>query len=40
MKSQMTLSDYAKYGRDEDKDILGMSDPKSGAVPIILQGTK
>jgi methyl-coenzyme M reductase subunit D len=40
MKSQMTVSDYAKYGVMEDESILGMSDPKGKRCPIILQGTK
>jgi methyl-coenzyme M reductase subunit D len=41
MKSQMTVSDYAKYGETEDKEMLGMSDPKKGSgCPIILQGTQ
>ena len=42
MKSQMTVSDYAKYGVIEDERILGISDPgaKGKRCPIILQGTK
>jgi methyl-coenzyme M reductase subunit D len=42
MKSQMTVSDYAKYGIMEDERILGMADPraKGSRCPIILQGTK
>lgn len=42
MKSQMTVSDYAKYGVMEDEKMLGMSDPKAkgSRCPIILQGTK
>jgi methyl-coenzyme M reductase subunit D len=40
MKSQMTVSDYAKYGVIDDERILGMSDPKGKQCPIILQGTK
>ena len=40
MKSQMTVSDYAKYGVIEDERILGMSDPKGKQCPIILQGTQ
>jgi methyl-coenzyme M reductase subunit D len=40
MKSQMTTSDYAKYGVIEDERMLGMSDPKGKRCPIILQGTK
>jgi methyl-coenzyme M reductase subunit D len=40
MKSAMTVADYAKYGPDMEKDLLGMSDPKSKGCPIIIQGTK
>lgn len=40
MRSNMTTTDYAKYGIVEDERILGMSDPKSKQRPIILQGTK
>lgn len=42
MKSQMTVSDYARYGIMEDERILGMADPKAkgSRCPIILQGTK
>jgi methyl-coenzyme M reductase subunit D len=40
MKSQMTTSDYAKYGIMEDEQLLGMADPKSKGVPLILQGSR
>jgi methyl-coenzyme M reductase subunit D len=40
MKSQMTTSDYAKYGIMEDEQLLGMADPKSKVCPLILQGTR
>ncbi len=40
MRSNMTTTDYAKYGIVDDKRILGMSDPKSKQRPIILQGNK
>lgn len=40
MKTEATLTDYAKYGPDADKDIIGMADPKSRSGPIIIQGTK
>jgi len=42
MKSQMTVSDYAKYGVLEDERMLGMADPKAkgSRCPIIIQGTK
>jgi len=39
MKPEPSLVDYAKYGPDADKDIIGLAEPgKSG--PVILQGTK
>jgi len=38
MKTQPTLTDYAKYGPDAEKDLIGMIDPKSHKGPIILQG--
>ena len=38
MKTQPTLIDYAKYGPDAEKDLIGMVDPKSHKGPIILQG--
>jgi len=39
MKTEPSLVDYAKYGPNADKNIIGLSEPgKSG--PIILQGTK
>jgi len=40
MRSNMTTTDYAKYGIVDDERILGMSDPKSKQRPIILQGIK
>lgn len=40
MKTEATLSDYAKYGSDADKSIIGMTDPRSKSGPIILQGIK
>lgn len=42
MKTQMTTSDYAKYGVIEDERMLGMADPKAkgSRCPIILQGNK
>jgi methyl-coenzyme M reductase subunit D len=40
MKTEPSLSDYAKYGPDADKSIIGMTDPKSKAGPVILQGIK
>ncbi len=40
MRSNMTTTDYAKYGIVDDGRILGMSDPKSKQRPVIFQGTK
>lgn len=40
MRSNMTLTDYAKFGMVDDDRLLGMTDPKSSQRPIILQGTK
>jgi len=40
MKTEPTLVDYAKYGPDADKSLLGLADPSSKSGPIILQGTK
>ncbi|MFA6362726.1 methyl-coenzyme M reductase operon protein D [Methanoregula sp.] len=40
MKTSPSLVDYAKYGPNADKDILGLSDPKSHTGPTIIQGIK
>lgn len=40
MKAQMTVTDYAKYGPQVDKDLLGMVDAGSKGCPIIIQGVK
>jgi methyl-coenzyme M reductase subunit D len=40
MKTEATLTDYARFGPGADRDIIGMTDPKSKSGPIILQGTK
>jgi len=40
MKTEPTLVDYAKYGPDADKAIIGITDPGSRSGPIIIQGTK
>ncbi|MDI6718078.1 MAG: methyl-coenzyme M reductase operon protein D [Methanomicrobiales archaeon] len=40
MKTQMTVSDYAKYGPGVDERILGITEYKSKGCPIILQGFK
>ena len=40
MKTEASLADYAKYGPDADKEMIGMADPKSRSGPIILQGNK
>jgi len=40
MKTEPSIVDYAKYGPNADKDMLGLADPNSRTGPIILQGTK
>ena len=40
MKTGPTLSDYAKYGPDADREILGLVDPRRKDGPVIIQGTK
>jgi len=40
MKTEPSTVDYAKYGPNADKTIIGMADPKSHSGPIILQGIK
>jgi methyl-coenzyme M reductase subunit D len=40
MKTEPSLVDYAKYGPNADKAIIGMADPSSRTGPIIIQGTK
>lgn len=40
MKTQPTVSDYAKYGPNADEILLGLVDPKSRKGPVILQGYK
>ena len=40
MKTQATVSDYAKYGPNADESLLGLADPKSRRGPIILQGSQ
>jgi methyl-coenzyme M reductase subunit D len=40
MKTTPSLVDYAKYGPNADRDILGMADPKSRSGPVIIQGIK
>ena len=40
MKTDPSLVDYAKYGPDADRAIIGMVDPKNRNGPIIIQGTK
>jgi len=40
MKNEPSLADYAKFGPDADKDIIGMADPRSKSGPVILQGLK
>jgi len=40
MKTEPSLSDYAKYGPDADRSIIGMTDPRSKCGPVIIQGIK
>ena len=40
MKTEPTIVDYAKYGPNADRDLLGLCDPSSRTGPIILQGNK
>ncbi|MDD5419518.1 MAG: methyl-coenzyme M reductase operon protein D [Methanomicrobiaceae archaeon] len=40
MKTQPSITDYAKYGPDADKQILGLCDPNRKEGPIIIQETK
>jgi methyl-coenzyme M reductase subunit D len=40
MKTQPTISDYAKYGPDAEKQVIGLVDPRKKEGPIIIQGTK
>lgn len=40
MKSQPTVSDYAKYGPDADKNVLGLVDPRKKGGPVIIQAVK
>jgi len=39
IKTDPSLVDYAKFGPDVDKDMLGLCDPKSKQGPVIIQGT-
>ncbi len=38
MKTQATLTDYAKYGPDADETFIGLVDPRRKETPVILQG--
>ncbi|MBT8506940.1 methyl-coenzyme M reductase operon protein D [Methanomicrobiaceae archaeon CYW5] len=40
MKTQATLTDYAKYGPDADDTIIGLTDPRRKEAPIIIQGLR
>ncbi|MCG7854218.1 MAG: methyl-coenzyme M reductase operon protein D [Methanoregulaceae archaeon] len=40
MKTEPSLVDFAKYGPDADKALIGITDPGSKSGPIIIQGTK
>ncbi len=40
MKTQPSMSDYARYGPDADRDLLGLADPRRKDGLVIIQGTK
>jgi methyl-coenzyme M reductase subunit D len=40
MKTEASLVDYAKFGPDADRMVIGLSDPKSRQGPVIIQGVK
>lgn len=40
MKTEPSLADYAKYGPNADREIIGMADPSSRSGPVIIQGNK
>jgi len=40
MKTEPSLSDYAKYGPDADEMIIGLADPRKKEGPVIIQGLK
>lgn len=40
MKTEPTLSDYAKYGPNADEMIIGLVDPRKKEGPVIIQGLR
>ena len=38
MKTQASLTDYAKYGPNVDPAVIGLTDPRKKEGPIIIQG--
>lgn len=40
MKAQMTVTDYAKFGPNVDKDLLGLTEPGKKGRLTIIQGGK
>ena len=40
MKTQPTLTDFAKYGPDADEIIIGLTDPRRKDAPVIIQGLR
>lgn len=40
MKTEPSVVDYAKFGPEAEKELLGLSDPGSRTGPVILQGLK
>ncbi len=39
-KQEASITDYARYGPETNKDILGLSDPGSRKGPVIIQRVK
>lgn len=40
IKTEPSIVDYAKYGPDAEKDLLGLTDSGSKSGPVIIQGIK
>jgi len=40
MKTRPSMSDYARYGPDTDRDLLGLVDPRRKDGLVIIQSTK
>ncbi len=37
MKTTPTLVDYARYGPDADRSLIGLTDPRKGESPVIIR---